>query len=95
MPVGGIAGCRDRLVDHLNHSLVCASYHDSFLKCFADKMLCIPVAAMLLLQDIGGDGGLSHVSVQEGLPFTLWAPRRILASVLWRIQVIHLTHIYT
>jgi hypothetical protein len=27
MPVGDIAGCHDRLVDHLKHSLVCVSYH--------------------------------------------------------------------
>jgi hypothetical protein len=30
MPGGHIAGCRDRLVDHLKHSLVCAIYHAGF-----------------------------------------------------------------
>jgi hypothetical protein len=50
MPVGDIEGCHDRLVANFRHSLVCASYHAVLLKkIFADKMLCIGVAAMLLL----------------------------------------------
>jgi len=60
----------------------------------ADRMLCIHVADMLLLQEVRSNSGLLQVPVQEGLPFTLWAPERILASVFGRVQVIYFTYTY-
>jgi hypothetical protein len=60
----------------------------------ADKMLCVRVSGMLLLQKTRSNGSLLHASVWEGLPFTLWAAEWILASVFWRLQVIYFTYTY-